>query len=114
MKTANIFLPVLLILCLACALVFAIRRPCECEDPVPIPESAIWYLQSQNDSLTASNEALDRRVSEYQLQADSLRRKISGTMQTIDKLKKQQHEKIIRMDSLYSLELFDYFSEFKP
>lgn len=114
MKTANIILPILMILCLACTLVFAIRRPCECDELVPIPESAIWYLQSQNDSLADNNLALDRLLRQYQAQADSLRQNLSGTQKTIDKLKKQQYEKITRMDSLNSLELYDYFSEFKP
>ena len=66
----------------------------------------------QIDSLTRQNYALERQVNQLQLHSDSLRQRLVETRSKIVQLKKDQHEKSNRMDSLTGIELYGFFSEF--
>lgn len=116
MKASNIANIILIILCVVYSLILASKLPgkCKCTEAVKPDGSTLIRMHAENDSLLKSNQALDIRIRQYQLQSDSLRQKLSGTKQTIDQLKQQQHENITRMDNLNSSELYSYFSKFNP
>lgn len=115
MKLSNIALILLALLCIALSFVVATQLPCNCPpEQSDFGAATIRYLETENDSLRASNRGLDKQLNRFRLQADSLRQSLTKTKHIIQELKQQQHENLSRLDSLNSLELYGFFSKFNP
>lgn len=85
--------------------------------PMQEIESPDWEqieeLNQINDSLTQVNKHLDDEVLLLQAQADSLSKHIKEGQQVIRNLKLRKDEKILAIAGFHSVELFDFFANYK-
>ncbi|MBS1635357.1 MAG: hypothetical protein JST26_05495 [Bacteroidetes bacterium] len=113
MKTNNIIIAVLIILCLILCLAFILSVQNTKESNTP-PAVDLTLLKKENDSLKKVNLSLDYQLLQFSLEMDSLRGKLDLTTQTIKQIKIKQHENLNHLDSLNSHELYGFFSKFNP
>lgn len=114
MKISSLALILLTLLCIALSIFIVTQLPCKCPEQSDFGMPTIRYLETENDSLLKNNQLLDKKISRWQRQTDSLRQSLIITKNTIQQLKQHQHENISRIDSLNSMELYGFFSKFNP
>lgn len=74
--------------------------------------SEIKKLQTVNEKLVLENGSLDTEIVRLKKQSDSLSGHITKSHQTIQKLETELNEKINRINTMSTVDLFEYFSKF--
>jgi TolA-binding protein len=73
----------------------------------------IQRIEVEDNQLEKQNKLLGKQIDELQSANDSLLQELEQVKKRVTQLKKTQHEKISRIDSLNGHELYDFFSKLK-